>query len=127
MKKLNPRIRCRDGVSLSVQANECAYCIPREDEAKEYTHVEVGFIEDHDGKPFTPPDTWREYADSFEFPSNVYRRFSSNVYNYVPVGLVKAFIEEHGGEWVSAKPFESTEMVEDLIDEERWPGDEPPF
>jgi hypothetical protein len=36
----------------------------------------------------TPPDTWQNYADG-EFPSDVY--------GYVPVELVEAFIESHGG------------------------------
>jgi hypothetical protein len=91
IKKLNPRIKCADGVSLSVQANQYAYCSPRIDEVDEWNHyskVEVGFVTDSDDKPLTPPDEWREYSDG---------SFPSDVYGYVPTGMVEAFIEAHGG------------------------------
>ena len=87
--KLNPRIKCVDGVSLSVQANQYAYCSPLIDtEAswETYSLVEVGFIEDIDNNPFTPPDKWRAYAEG---------PFPSNVYAYIPVEVVKEFIISH--------------------------------
>jgi hypothetical protein len=49
---------------------------------------EVGYILDKSGHPMTPPEDWREYSDG-DFPSTVY--------GYVPVELVEAFIESHGG------------------------------
>lgn len=92
IKELNPRIYCADGVSLSVQGNQYAYCSPRIDDVptwQAYTLVEVGYITDANEKSMAPPDTWREYGDG-EFPSSVY--------GYVPTGMVEQFIEDHGGE-----------------------------
>ena len=43
MQKKNKIVRCADGFTMSVQANEGAYCTPRLDEAGSYTEVEVGF------------------------------------------------------------------------------------
>lgn len=87
MKPLAPRILCEDGTVLSVQASQYHYCSPREDEGP-YSRVEVGFIKDATGAAVTPPEDWREYGDGC---------FPSDVYGYVPVELVEAFITEHGG------------------------------
>ena len=38
----NPRIVCRDGFSMSVQAFSHSYCLPRQDEGP-HTHMEGGF------------------------------------------------------------------------------------
>ncbi len=92
MKELNPRIKCADGISLSVQANKYAYCSPRIDEVSKWNHytlVEVGFITDADDKPLTPPDDWSQYSDG---------SFPSDVYGYIPTEMVEAFIAAHGGE-----------------------------
>ena len=92
MKELNKRIICKNGVSLSVQANQYAYCAPRIDEIAhwfKYSAVEVGFIEDKENNSFTPPESWRQYSDG-EFPSNVY--------GYIPTSKVECFIRENGGE-----------------------------
>lgn len=92
IKELYPRVKCVNGVSLSVQANQYAYCDPRIDGLnhwKDYYNVEVGFIEDSEGKPTTPPDEWSIYADG---------KFPSNVYGYVPIRLVKDYIKINGGE-----------------------------
>jgi len=83
IKTLADRVKCVDGTELSVQASSTHYCCPRSDRGP-YSHVEVGY------PTATPPDTWAYYADG-EYP-NV------NVYGYVPVELVRAFIQEHGGE-----------------------------
>ena len=87
MLPIKPRIQCADGVSLSVQADEYKYCSPRSDEGPHYK-VEVGFIRDANNVQMTPPDTWQNYADG---------KFPSDVYGCVPVELVEAFIESHGG------------------------------
>ena len=86
-----PRIVCKDFVSLSVQANEYAYCEPRDNSLvnwKDYSLVEVGFIE-KEGAQFTPPDSWKPFADG---------PFPSDVYGYIPTSMVVQFIEEHGGQ-----------------------------
>jgi len=87
MKPIAKRIICRDGVSLSVQADEYKYCTPRDDFGP-YIEKEVGFIEDAAGKPLAPPKEWEQYADG-DFPSAVY--------GYVPVSLIEEFIADHGG------------------------------
>lgn len=87
MAFIAPRIVCKDGVSLSVQAGEYHYCTPR-DNSGTYSAKEVGFIRDASGDDMSPPDTWRDYADG-DFPASVY--------GYVPVALIDAFIAEHGG------------------------------
>ena len=38
----NPRIVCKDGFSISVQANSLHYCLPREDNIP-HTHMEGGY------------------------------------------------------------------------------------
>lgn len=83
-----PRVVCADGVSLSVQGHWGAYSRPRDDFAESYSHVEVGCIEDASGKSMPPPETWREWSGG-DFPSSVY--------GYVPVDVVEAFINAHGG------------------------------
>ena len=87
-----PRILCADGISLSVQANEYAYCTPRVTGAEEYSKKEVGFIfANEDFKPFPAPNEWLPYAEDSEKGS------FSDVFAYVPVELIEAFIESHGG------------------------------
>ena len=88
MKKINKRIHCRDGVSLSVQASQFAYCSPRDDEGP-YTQLEVGFIEKH-GERFNPPESWKEFAKMGDI------RFS-DVFAYVPSQNINDFIAAHGG------------------------------
>lgn len=76
------RIVCQDGFSLSVQANQLAYCTPRNNHGP-YTKVEVGF-------PSAVPEGLWEYGENPENPTE-------SVYGYVPIGLVEALIEQHGG------------------------------
>lgn len=87
-KGIAAKVTCADGVTLSVQASRTHYCTPRVDEA-EYTHKEVGFIEDENGKCITPPESWRQHTDGDNFPNDVY--------GYVPVALIEEFIAAHGG------------------------------
>lgn len=74
------RIVCADGFAMSVQASEYHYCLPREDNAEAYTHVEVGYPSSHDDMP-------QEYRDGTDSP----------VYDYVPVEVVEAIVAKHGG------------------------------
>lgn len=78
-----PRIECKDGFSVSVQANEYCYCTPREDFGP-YSTVELGY-------PNQPlPESFNPYCENIEEPLDT-------VYGYVPVDLVNALIESHGG------------------------------
>ena len=83
IKRLNTEIVCSDGFSMSVQANEYAYCEPRHGDAKAYTHVEVGF-------PTEPEELLLDYAEDRDDPTGT-------VYGYVPVALVYDVIVKHGG------------------------------
>ena len=83
-----PRITCQNGASLSVQASDFHYCWPRTSEFsdwRDYSRVEVGFIENAD-----TPESFRPYADGDIFPSDVY--------GYVPTKLVEDFLFKNGGE-----------------------------
>ena len=68
------------------------YCEPRDDKGP-YTKVEVGFIE-KDGVRFPAPTSWEPYADSWG--DDVLKPLV-DVFGYIPVDLVEAFIAEHGG------------------------------
>lgn len=102
----NSRITCTDGFSLSVIAGGGTYCRPRptlsiggrvrrpdnlSDVSSAYTGpftaVEVGFPSD---RP-EPWGQWREYCENPEDPTDT-------VYGFVPVELVRALIESHGGD-----------------------------
>lgn len=78
-----PRLVLADGASLSVQAGEGLYSIPRSSAAR-YSSVEVGFPSE------TPPDTWADFAEDWEHPTNT-------VYSYVPMTHVLLYIGAHGG------------------------------
>jgi hypothetical protein len=80
----NKKIVCKDGFSMSVQANEYAYCTPRVDEAKSYTHVEVGFP--NTTEPLLME--WRE--DSESHPTD-------GIYAYVPASQIALVCAKHGG------------------------------
>lgn len=77
-----PRIICADGFSLSVQASDFHYCVPQ-DSYGPWTHVEIGF-------PSDIPEGIMEYAEKPENPTET-------VYKRVPIELVEALIEKHGG------------------------------
>ena len=86
MKAHNPRIVCRDGFSISVQARESAYCTPRSDHGP-YSHVECGY-------PSEVPKSWKlkEFAEVA-----ITDDYTDTVYPYVSVEIVQEELELHGG------------------------------
>lgn len=75
-------IVCADGHTLSVQASVTHYATPRDNRGP-WTHVEVGY-------PTAQPEaTWVRYRDGDDW---------KGIYGFVPVELVREFIEIHGGE-----------------------------
>ena len=83
-QETRPRIVCKDGFSMSVQAGEGIYCIPRVNlSSGGYVEVEIGF-------PSEKEDLICRYAED---SSN----YTETVYPYVPVELVEKVIEKHGG------------------------------
>lgn len=97
------RITCADGFTLSVIAGPGVYCTPRpalldnlpdglvsdapKDYPGPYTAVEVGF-------PSARPEPWSDWSQRAEDEEEP----TSTVYGYVPVEMVRALIESHGGE-----------------------------
>ena len=75
---------CKDGFSMSVQANEFAYCSPRVNDAIKYTSVEVGY-------PSQAEPMLMEWIDGDDkHPTNT-------VYGYVPAGRISLICVKHGG------------------------------
>ncbi|MAH46506.1 hypothetical protein CMI37_11780 [Candidatus Pacearchaeota archaeon] len=83
MKSLNKYVTCKDGFSMSVQANSVAYCRPRVDDATRYTAVEVGY-------PSQPEPLLASWAEDPKKPTNT-------VYGYVPVSRISLVCVKHGG------------------------------
>ena len=81
--KLNERIQCADGFTMSVQGNEGAYCTPRVNGAEEYTEVEVGF-------PNMVEELLLPYAED---PDNPRR----TVYGWVPAQVIVNVVAKHRG------------------------------
>jgi hypothetical protein len=77
-----PRIACADGFHLSVQTNEFAYCMPR-DNVGPWTACEVGFPSDKDV--------------ILEFYAEDDEKSPDTVYPYVPIELIAEVILSHGG------------------------------
>ena len=83
--KHNPRITCNDGFTISVQAHSGSYC--RRDDNGTPIKVECGF-------PSTRPKTdgLRAYAELCGTDD-----YTETVYGYVPVEIVQAELDAHGG------------------------------
>ena len=75
---------CADGTKVSIQASMHHYCSPKSDVGP-WTHVEVGF------PSVSLPESWVEYAND---PN---KGVKSDVFGYVPVSLVREYIEAHDG------------------------------
>ena len=84
MLKIRPHVICKDGFTMSVQASRHHYCDPRIDlEGGNYNEVEIGF-------PSEEESLIMEYAECPSEPTG-------SVYGYVPIEIVDAVIEKHGG------------------------------
>ena len=79
----NKKITCKDGFTMSVQANEGAYCTPRRDGALKYTAVEVGY-------PSEREDLLIEWAETPGKPCDT-------VYVWVPATQITLVVAKHGG------------------------------
>jgi hypothetical protein len=84
--RLNKKIICADGFTVSIQANEGAYCTPRQNGAKQYTQVELGFPSAREELIMD----WMEVVGEDTDPLD-------SVYPYVPVSVVTNVIAKHGG------------------------------
>ena len=91
-QKSRPHILCADGYSLSVQAGKQFYSVPREDRGDgAYTHVEVGPL--------------GEYEEAFFPYAEDKRKPKSSVHARVPVELVDALVQKHGGFFENRLPY----------------------
>ena len=77
-----PKVVCKDGFEMSVQAGQSLYSEPR-DVADSYEEAEVGF-------PSTEESLLTSYAEDEE-------NLCSTVYGYVPCSIIDEVIEKHGG------------------------------
>lgn len=78
-----PRVICKDGYSVSIQANVYVYCEPRENKKDFYSEVELGF-----------PNQYDELLDDYNADP---LESIDTIYGYVPVELVDLLLEKHGG------------------------------
>ncbi len=81
--KLNQKIVCADGFTMSVQAHNGAYCSPRISNAESYDEVEVGF-------PSSTESLLMDWCEDTGDPTGT-------VYGYVPTQVVINVIAKHGG------------------------------
>ena len=84
MQETRPRIVCKDGFNMSVQAGVALYSNPRENlESGEYKAYEIGFPSQEEEllKPFSEED----------------KDYTQQVYAFVPAETVEQIIEKHGG------------------------------
>ena len=85
----NPKLVCKDGFTMSVQAGQSLYSSPR-DVADKYEQAEVGF-------PSSPEPLITKYAEDWEVEGDDDQRLCDTVYPYVPVELIDEVIHKHGG------------------------------
>ncbi len=76
-----PRVQCKDGFSMSIQAGESLYSDPQLNVGP-YSEVEVGF-------PSEIEKALQVYSDNPET--------NNTVYPFVPIKLVAGVIDSHGG------------------------------
>ena len=80
----NRRAICKDGFSLSVQADSTTYCSPRVNNADEYSAVEVGFPSEHE--PLLAPYQEMKGQD-----------MRKSVFGWVPASVIGLVLIKHGG------------------------------
>lgn len=79
---IRPRIICKDGFQISIQASDTHYCKPQNIYAEVYEKVELGY-------PNEKEDLIMDYAED--------EGDIETVYAYVPVTIVDEMLEKHGG------------------------------
>lgn len=96
---IRPWVKCEDGFTMSVQASESHYCIPRRNGEGYYSAVEVGY----------PSETT---PDFFEYSSG------GGVYGCVPIDEVQKVCDKHGG--ITGADFSNDDAGYWTEDERRW-------
>jgi hypothetical protein len=75
---------CKDGFCVSIQASEFSYCQPRITADVDYRQFELGF-------PNMAVPELAEWKDGSDVDD------TQTVYGYVPVAVIVALVEKHGG------------------------------
>ena len=83
IQDIRPRVKCKDGFKISIQASEGHYCSPSVDGDVIYNEVELGY-------PNMEDELIAEYAEDPD-------KLTDTVYGWVPVDIVNKLIEKHGG------------------------------
>lgn len=85
-------IKCKDGFTVSIQASESHYCMPRENFTTNpsWTAVELGFPNQED------PHI-QGFAEDPDYPTQT-------VYPFVPTEIVELMLNSHGGVIDSQNP-----------------------
>lgn len=78
---IRPYLTCKDGYTISVQANKCLYCTPEEDCLENYEEYEVRL---ESGEKISGFENWA--SDS-----------TSSLYGFVPSEEIIKLIKAHGG------------------------------
>ncbi len=88
-----PRVVCKDGWSISIQAGRCMYSFPREDLADEYSAFELGYASQHE--PLL--DEWAETIWTLEENPRNMTDYTKCIFPFTPVEVIDAVLEKHGG------------------------------
>lgn len=91
-KPLNPKIKFNNGGSASIQASRGHYSEPRNDHGP-YTSMEIGFPSE--GTEI--PDSLLKYEETSQHGKGEGFNPYESIYAYVPVSVVKEFIDANGG------------------------------
>jgi hypothetical protein len=83
-----PRLICKDGFSMFVNANQRAYCQPQSDVGP-WTSVEISF-------PSSPVDSILPFVETFDYGDDETDQ-TQTIYGNVPIEIVDQLIESHGG------------------------------
>lgn len=86
VKERNRRAICKDGFSLSVQADSMASSSPKVTGADRYTAVEVGFPSEHE--PLLAP---------YQSSETKGEDMKKSIFVYVPVPIIGLILIKHGG------------------------------
>ena len=88
-KKVQPRVVCNDGFSISIQASRDHFCTPRDDIGP-YEYVEAAYPSEWEDLllPFTDNDTDRTPVICGTAPT---------LYVNVPASVIREMINKHGG------------------------------
>jgi hypothetical protein len=79
-----PRLKCKDGFTMSVQASEFHYCWPRKTlQNGHHTAFEVGF-------PNQAEILLKPYAEDWS-------KATQTVYGWVPADVLEEVVQKHGG------------------------------